>query len=263
MSHKPRKRFGQNFLHDQAIIQQIIDVIDPQKGDRIIEIGPGQGALTELLLDELGHIEVIELDRDLVPLLERNMSPHGQIQIYNEDVLKFDFSKLSTAANSLRIVGNLPYNISTPLLFHLMDYLPTIIDMHFMLQKEVVERIVAQPNSKHYGRLSVMMQYYCEVEYLFTVGPEAFSPPPKVNSAIIRMAPHQSAHIKVKDEKSLSTVVRQCFAQRRKTLRNNLKGILTEEEIKSLEIDPGCRAETLTLADFAKLSDQLSSQIEN
>lgn len=253
-SHTPRKRFGQNFLHDQNIIANIVAAIEPDKNQRIIEIGPGKGALTKPLLQAAGKLEVIELDRDLIPILEEKFSNSGELIIYSHDVLKFDFTQLNAESQSLRIVGNLPYNISTPLLFHLMEFLPLIKDMHFMLQKEVVDRICAQPGNKDYGRLSVMMQYYCDTANLFIVPPGAFYPPPSVNSAIVRLVPRQSEEVSQIDAKALSSIVQSCFAQRRKTLRNNLKKFLSDEQIKSLGIDPGLRAETLTLEDFKKLS---------
>lgn len=261
--HVPRKRFGQNFLRDDNIIAQIVASIAPQPGDRIIEIGPGQGALTEPLMQHTGRLEVIELDRDLIPLLKNKFAYQGEIIIYNQDVLTFDFASLSQEANSLRVVGNLPYNISTPLLFHLVSFQNIIQDMHFMLQKEVVDRICAHPHSKDYGRLSVMMQYYCHAEHLFNVPPEAFYPPPKVDSAIIRLIPRSQLELIAEDEKSLAKIVQASFAQRRKTLRNNLKTFLSDEQIKSLGIDPGCRAETLSLNDFVALANSYHQASEN
>ena len=258
--HIPRKRFGQNFLHDQNIIAQIVAAIAPQTSDRLIEIGPGQGALTTPLIQHTGKLEVVELDRDLIPRLEEMFADKGELIIHNQDVLKFDFAQLTHEEKSLRIVGNLPYNISTPLLFHLISFQHLIQDMHFMLQKEVVDRICAQPSSKDYGRLSVMMQYYCHTEYLFKVSPGAFNPPPKVDSAIIRLVPRDLSELNADNKKALSTIVQASFAQRRKTLRNNLKKHITEDNIKSLGIDPGCRAETLHLADFVKLANLYNQQ---
>lgn len=253
--HIPRKRFGQNFLHDQNIIAQIIAAIGPRSSERLIEIGPGQGALTEPLIQHTRKLEVIELDRDLIPRLEKSFANKGELIIHNQDVLKFDFSTLTSEEKSLRIVGNLPYNISTPLLFHLASYQTLIKDMHFMLQKEVVDRICATPGSKDYGRLSVMMQYYCNTEHLFNVPPDAFNPPPKVDSAIIRLIPREKDELSAGDEKVLSTIVQASFAQRRKTLRNNLKKYLSDVQIKSLGIDPGCRSETLKLEEFIDLAN--------
>ena len=260
MKHIPRKRFGQNFLHDAGIIHQIVFAISPQKNETIIEIGPGKGALTGPILEQTGKIDVVELDRDLIPLLQENLKDKGELNVHSADAMKFDFSQLSSAAHDLRIIGNLPYNISTPLLFHLTSFLPNIKDMHFMLQKEVVDRIVAKPNTKAYGRLGIMLQYYCTVEKLFIVKPGAFFPPPKVDSAIVRLIPHDKPPVQVNDEKIFSKLVTQCFNMRRKTLRNNLKDILEPEEIESLGINPGCRAETLTIEDFAALSNLVSEK---
>jgi len=260
MKHKPRKRFGQNFLHDAGIVHQIVFAISPKKGEKIVEIGPGQGALTGPILEETGRMEVVELDRDLIPLLQNNLKDKGELTIHSADAMQFDFAALSEKAHDLRIIGNLPYNISTPLLFHLTTFLPQIKDMHFMLQKEVVERIVAEPNTKAYGRLGVMLQYYCRVEKLFIVKPGAFFPPPKVDSAIVRLIPHEKPPVEVTNEKIFSKVVTQCFAMRRKTLRNNLKETLSEEEIESANIDPGCRSETLSIQQFAALANLVAGK---
>lgn len=260
MNHKPRKRFGQNFLHDTVIIQQIIAAISPKAGENIVEIGPGKGALTAPLLTELGEMDVVELDRDLIPVLQSSMADLGNIRIHNVDALKFDFSQLATGPGTLRIVGNLPYNISTPLLFHLVDFLPSIRDMHFMLQKEVVDRMAAQPGNKSYGRLSVMMQFHCQVEKLFEVRPGAFFPPPKVDSAIVRLIPHAEKPFELKDEKIFAALVNQCFSQRRKTLRNNLKNTLEAYEIEELGIDPACRAETLEISQFVQLANRAADK---
>jgi len=260
MNHKPRKRFGQNFLHDAGIIHQIVAAISPQKGDKIIEIGPGKGALTGPILEETGKIQVVELDRDLIPLLQENIKDKGELTVHSADALKFDFSQLSDASHDLRIIGNLPYNISTPLLFHLTTFLPNIKDMHFMLQKEVVDRMVAEPNTKAYGRLGVILQYYCSVEKLFIVKPGAFFPPPKVDSAIVRLIPHKQPPVDVKSEAVFAKVLTQCFRMRRKTLRNNLKEIMSEEEIKSLGINPGCRSETLSIEEFALLANLVTDK---
>ena len=260
MNHKPRKRFGQNFLHDAGIIHQIVFAISPKKDENIVEIGPGKGAITGPVLEETGKIQVVELDRDLIPLLEENLEGKGELTVHSADALKFDFSQLSKADHDLRIIGNLPYNISTPLLFHLTSFLPKIKDMHFMLQKEVVDRMVAEPNSKAYGRLGVILQYYCRVEKLFIVKPGAFFPPPKVDSAIVRLIPHKKPPVEVKDEAVFAKVLTQCFRMRRKTLRNNLKETLTEEEIESVGINPGCRSETLTIEQFAALGNLVADK---
>ena len=259
MAHQPRKRFGQNFLHDNMVIQNIVDSIHPQTGEHFVEIGPGKGAITDPLLRILGEIDVVELDRDLIPILHQNLDHLGELRIHQSDALRFDFSTLTREKKAFRVVGNLPYNISTPLLFHLTNYLPSIIDMHFMLQKEVVDRMAAAPNSKTYGRLSVMMQYHCKVEKLFLVKPGAFFPPPKVDSAIVRLAPHESNPYQVDDKKIFAKIVTQCFSQRRKTLRNNLKNILETEEIESLDINPGCRAETLEIEQFVNIANKVAS----
>ncbi len=260
MKHTARKRFGQNFLHDAGIIHQIVFAISPQRDDKIVEIGPGKGALTGPIVAQSGKIEVIELDRDLIPILKQNLEGKGELIVHSADALKFNFTDLSEQKNDLRIIGNLPYNISTPLLFHLTAFLPQIKDMHFMLQKEVVDRIVAKPNTKAYGRLGVMLQYYCTVEKLFIVKPGAFTPAPKVDSAIVRLIPHSAPLVKVNDNNVFSKLVTQCFAMRRKTLRNNLKEILTIEQIESVGINPGCRAETLTLSEFAALSNLVTTE---
>ena len=257
MVHIPRKRFGQNFLHDHNIIYNILSSIQAKPGEHWVEIGPGQGALTEPLLKTGIRLEVVELDRDLVTLLKEQFKQYDNLQIHSADALRFDLSALAEDGKKLRIIGNLPYNISTPLMFHLLDNAYCIEDMHFMLQKEVVDRICAAPGSKKYGRLSVMMQYYCATELLFDVPPESFDPAPKVMSAIVRLVPHQQPPVQVNDIAKLNRVVTQAFSQRRKTLRNSLKKLITEEEIVALNIDPTLRAETISLADFAKLSNLL------
>ncbi len=259
--HRARKRFGQNFLHDEAVILRIINAICPRQGDNVVEIGPGQGALTTLLLDELGEMNAVELDRDLVPILEKNCAPHGTLNIHNVDALKFDFSSLAKEAASLRVVGNLPYNISTPLIFHLLTQASFIRDMYFMLQREVVERLAAQPGSKTYGRLSIMVQYHCEVENLFIVGPESFEPMPKIESAIVRLTPRSEPAVKVHDEVLFAKVVTQAFSQRRKTIRNTLKPYMSGDEISSLEIDPSLRAEVLDLETFARLTNYIGENL--
>lgn len=257
MAHTPRKRFGQNFLHDHNIIYNIISSIQAIPDQHWVEIGPGQGALTEPLLNEKVRLDVVELDRDLVVLLREKFKHYPKLQIHSADALKFDFSALADEGKKLRIIGNLPYNISTPLMFHLLDNAYCIEDMHFMLQKEVVDRICAAPGSKKYGRLSVMMQYFCETEMLFEVPPESFDPAPQVMSAIVRLVPHLQPPVVVNDMAKLNRVVTQAFSQRRKTLRNSLKKLIAEEEIVALGIDPILRAESITLAEFASLSNLL------
>ena len=256
--HKARKRFGQNFLHDQQVIDRIIAAINPKPEQHLVEIGPGQGALTEQLLASTDNrLDAIELDRDLIPILRVKFFQASALTIHEADALKFDFSSLYPG-ESLRIVGNLPYNISTPLLFHLLEFTHHITDMHFMLQKEVVERICAEPGNSAYGRLSVMMQYFCATEYLFTVKPGAFNPAPKVDSAIIRLVPRGDHELTARNFKVLENTVRISFSQRRKTLRNNLKPLLTAEQIEAAGIDPSIRPERLSVADFVNLANQLS-----
>ena len=255
--YKTKKRFGQHFLHDQGVIQKLIYEINPKPTENFVEIGPGLGALTFPLLDNIERLNVVEIDRDVIKRLQdRN---NAKLVIHSEDALKFNFDQL--AENStLRVVGNLPYNISTPLIFHLLESSLKIQDMHFMLQNEVVKRITATPGSKTFGRLSIMVQYYCETEYLFFVGPESFDPPPKVDSAIIRLKPWANKPFIADDESVLAKLVAQAFSMRRKTLRNNLKKMLSSEQIESLGIDPSLRAEMLSIKDFVKLSNFFSQQ---
>jgi 16S rRNA (adenine1518-N6/adenine1519-N6)-dimethyltransferase len=260
MAHTPRKRFGQNFLHDHSIIYNIISSIQAKPDQHWVEIGPGQGALTEPLLKQGVRLEVVELDRDLVALLREKFKQYPNLKIHSADALRFDFSALADKDTKLRVIGNLPYNISTPLMFHLLDNAYCIEDMHFMLQKEVVDRICAAPGSKKYGRLSVMMQYYCATELLFDVPPESFDPAPQVMSAIVRLVPHSQPPVAVNDIAKLNRVVTQAFSQRRKTLRNSMKKLIAEEEIVALGIDPTLRAENISLAEFASLSNLLQEQ---
>lgn len=252
---RARKRFGQHFLHDPRVLARIVAAIDPRPGERIVEIGPGRGALTLPLLQRSRRIEVIEIDRDLVSLLRERASGAGELIVHEADVLDVDFAALHGGGAKLRVCGNLPYNISTPLLFHLLDSSAIVADMHFMLQKEVVDRLAAAPGSRQYGRLSVMVQYRCRVTRLFTIGPGAFQPPPRVESAFVRLEPYRELPVAIDDEAVLETLVRQAFAQRRKTLRNALRGILEEEAIRSLGIDPSLRAEMLGLSEFAALAN--------
>ncbi|AKX51924.1 16S rRNA (adenine(1518)-N(6)/adenine(1519)-N(6))-dimethyltransferase RsmA [Thiopseudomonas alkaliphila] len=256
--HRARKRFGQNFLHDQGVISRILRAIYPSAGQHVLEIGPGQGALTDGLLASGAKLDVIELDNDLVPLLKLKFGLNPQFTLHQGDALRFDFQSLEPQAHSLRVVGNLPYNISTPLIFHLLASSHLIKDMHFMLQKEVVERMAAEPGSSHWGRLTIMVQYFCQVEHLFNVGPGAFSPAPKVDSAIVRLTPYAEPPIKAKDHRSLEIVVREAFNQRRKTLRNTLKKLLSEEQIVAAAVDPTLRPEQLDLAAFVRLADALT-----
>ncbi len=254
MEHQPRKRFGQHFLHDPGVIRRIVTGIAPRPGDHLVEIGPGEGAITLELLRAVGQLDAVELDRDLIEPLRARSAGIGTLTVHSADALRFDFCSLVRAEEKLRVVGNLPYNISTPLLFHLLDQAACIRDMHFMLQKEVVERMAAAPGGKDYGRLSVMLQARCEVTPLFTIGPGAFRPPPKVDSAVVRLVP-RAAPLAITDEAMFARVVAAAFAQRRKTLRNGLKGLLTAEAIAALGIEPGVRAEQLPLGDFVRLAN--------
>ena len=263
MAHRPRKRFGQNFLHDPNVIFNIVASIQPKPGQHLVEIGPGQGALTEPLLNAGVNLDVIELDRDLVAYLEHKFQHSDNLNIHSADALMFDFSNLASNGQKLRIIGNLPYNISTPLLFHLLNNATIIEDMHFMLQKEVVNRICAEPGSKKYGRLSVMLQYYCKTELLFDVAPESFSPAPKVMSAIVNLTPHPAPPVVIDNKIDFEQIVVQAFSQRRKTLRNPLKKWFSAEEISALSIDPGLRAEAITLENFATLSNYLTKKNKN
>ncbi len=256
--HKPRKRFGQNFLHDQNIIRRIANAVAAQPGQQILEIGPGQGALTEFLLQSNAMINAVELDRDPAASLRQHFVTNSCFTLVEGDALKFDLRSLQPQAASLRVVGNLPYNISTPLLFHLLSQREFIRDMHFMLQKEVVDRMAAEPGNKDYGRLSVMAQYYCQITPLFDVPPGAFFPPPKVMSAIVRLQPRPHPSV-AKNPETLARVVNLAFQQRRKTLRNTLKSAITEITIRAAGINPDARAETLSVTDFVNLANTLDS----
>ena len=270
MQHHAKKRFGQNFLVDTSVINHIVDSIQPQADDLMIEIGPGLGAMTKPLLFRLDHLNVIELDRDIIPKLIKNCqfadAENKSKLIVNEtDVLKFDFSAFQSQQSEqqngddkkLRIVGNLPYNISTPVLFHLLNYRHLIQDMHFMLQKEVVDRIVATPGVKNYGRLSVMLQTFCDTQALFEVPPYAFQPAPKVDSAILRLLPKTQFEDQISSFSLYEKLVRQAFSQRRKTLRNTLKGLCSSEQIEQAGLKPGQRAEELSISDYVSLYQTL------
>ncbi len=255
--HRARKRFGQNFLHDQRIIAGIVAAIHPLPKDHLVEIGPGMGAITQPLLDSGTRLDVVELDRDLIPILQQKLGSSARLKIHQQDALKFDFCSLAEAGEPLRVVGNLPYNISTPLIFHLLDQAHCIRDMHFMLQKEVVDRLAAAPGCADYGRLGIMVQSRCEVEQLFTVPPGSFNPAPKVDSAIVRLTPWDKPPVAIADQAQFAKVVAQAFTQRRKTLRNNLKGLIDAAALEALGIDPGRRPETLSLAEFAAIANRL------
>ena len=263
LKHQPRKRFGQNFLIDEGVVRRIVRSIRPRSDDKMVEIGPGQGAITGLILEECANLDVIELDRDLIPMLKVRFDRNPGFRVHEADALKFDFSQLTDSEKTLRVVGNLPYNISTPLIFRLIAQRHLISDMHFMLQKEVVLRLAAKPGDKNYGRLSIMAQYFCEIEDLFDVPPESFNPPPKVMSSIVRLQPYTTLPITAKDETHLETVVKLAFQQRRKTLRNALKPLLEEiDDAASLSVDLSLRAERLSVADFVRLSDELSEKAD-
>lgn len=260
LGHTARKRFGQNFLHDDQIIQSIVAAINPQANDFLIEIGPGLGALTEPVAEQIEHLTVIELDRDLAERLRHHPLLHQKLTVIEQDVMRFDFQQLARQADKpLRIFGNLPYNISTPLMFHLFQYHDVIQDMHFMLQKEVVNRLCAGPNSKAYGRLTIMAQYFCQVIPVLEVPPSAFKPAPKVDSAVVRLVPHKVLPYPVKDLYWLNRVCTQAFNQRRKTLRNSLMDLFTAEQLVELEIKLTDRAENLTIADYARLANWLAN----
>lgn len=255
MKHIPRKRFGQNFLKDQSVLDDIVSAIAPRPTDRMLEIGPGMGAMTENLIPHLSRMDVIELDRDLVVYLKKRF-PENKLTIHQGDALTFDFRTIGASSdNKWRIVGNLPYNISSPLLFHLMNFASCIEDQHFMLQREVVERMVAEPGSKAYGRLSVMLQWQYDMELLFIVPPTAFDPMPKVDSAIVRMIPRETPEACSLD--ALEKTVTQAFSQRRKMLRNNLALLFTESRLIELDIDPTRRPEDLTVEQFIRLANHL------
>jgi 16S rRNA (adenine1518-N6/adenine1519-N6)-dimethyltransferase len=257
MSHIPRKRFGQHFLHDAGILRKIVLAIGAKPGDNLVEIGPGEGAMTLPLLREVGRMTAIELDRDLVPRLRASAEGVGTLEIVNADVLTVDFRALA-GAGPLRVVGNLPYNISSPILFHCIEQIDAIRDMHFMLQKEVVDRMAAAPGSKVYGRLSVMLQLACRVDPLLHVPPGAFRPPPKVESAVVRLTPRPAAERDVGDTALLARIVKAAFGQRRKTLSNALGELAGAEKIAEAGIDPRARAEQLAPADFVRLADAIS-----
>lgn len=258
--HRARKRFGQNFLIDHGVIREIVRAVHPRPDDCIVEIGPGKGAITALLADACQHLRVIELDRDLVPWLKVKFEKHPDFQLFQTDALQFDFAQLVQDNQPLRIVGNLPYNISTPLIFHLLSYSTQVADMHFMLQKEVVKRMAAQPGDGAYGRLGIMVQYYCAVEDLFEVPPTAFDPAPKVDSAIVRLVPHQVLPYVAHNIKTLERLVNVAFQQRRKTLRNALKQWVPSGILDELSIDTNARAENLSLATFVELSNTLDAR---
>jgi 16S rRNA (adenine1518-N6/adenine1519-N6)-dimethyltransferase len=252
--HVARKRFGQNFLIDQGIIGAIVSAIDPKRDETVVEIGPGLGAITEPLMARVDHLHVVEIDRDLIARLKKQHSP-TRMTIHEGDALAFDFASIG---KDLRLVGNLPYNISTPLLFHLAEYVDIVRDMHFMLQKEVVERMVAEPGDADFGRMSVMLQYRFYLEWLIDVPPESFDPPPKVQSAVVRLIPKPQSELNAKSQEKLAQVVLTAFSQRRKMLRNTMKSLLSEAAFAELGIDPTRRAEDIPVEGYVRIANYLS-----
>ncbi len=254
MRHRARKRFGQHFLHDPGVIARIVAAIDPAPSDRIVEIGPGLGALTRPLLERAGRVEAVEIDRDVIAELRQRLAGAGELLVHEGDALEFDFAALAGDGRKLRVCGNLPYNVSTPLLFHLLAQSACIDDMHFMLQREVVERMAAKPDTREYGRLTVMLAAACRVEALFRVGRGAFQPPPQVESAIVRMVPLAEPPFPLPDRARFARLVAAGFSGRRKTVRNSLRGLVDEAAFAAAGVDPGRRADTLAPAEFAALA---------
>ena len=250
----PKKSLGQHFLIDRNMIDMIVLAVNPQPGDLLVEIGPGQGAITLPLLRKHGELTAIEFDRDLVVPLSAAAHGVGQLTVIHQDVLQVDFTRMA-GEGTLRLVGNLPYNLSSPILFHALDHAAVVRDMHFMLQKEVVDRMAAGPGSKVYGRLSVMLQAYCAVTPLFDVPPEAFRPPPKVDSAVVRLVPHAADAIGIINRQRFTEVVRAAFGQRRKTLRNALMGVCDSAQMEAAGVRPDARAEQLEVAAFIRLAN--------
>ena len=253
---RPRKRFGQHFLHDRGVVRRIVSAIAPRPGDNMVEIGPGTGVLSRELLATLDALQAVEIDRDLAASVRQELSTRGLV-VHLCDALAFDFASLAHGPRELRVVGNLPYNISTPLLFHLFEYREAISDMHFMLQREVVTRLAAPPGGKDYGRLSVMAQLHCHVEFLFQVAPGAFTPPPRVDSALVRLRPRDRLVVAPEQLAAFGRVVAQAFGQRRKTLRNSLRGLLDAAQMERAGVDPSSRPETLSVHAFAALTHGL------
>ena len=254
MKHVAKKKFGQNFLKDSSIIHAIIQSIQPLQNDLLVEIGPGLGALTKPLLEKTKHLFAIELDRDIVNWMQNQYSKNN-ITIFNEDVLNFNFHQFD---KKIRIVGNLPYNISTPILFKCIEDIKIITDLHFMLQKEVVDRMIAAPSSSEYGRLSVMLQYYFAMEHLVHVPKESFDPEPKVESSFVRLIPYDNYPFVANNIDQFGKVVKEAFSQRRKTIRNTLKNFMSANDFENIDINPQLRAENLSVSDFVKISNYLS-----
>lgn len=258
-SHRPRKRFGQHFLHDAGVLERIVRAVAPGASDHIVEIGPGEGALTRLLLPGVDRLDTVELDRDLAAALPERLGYPEHLHVHSTDALKFDFRALA-GPDGIRVVGNLPYNISTPLLFHLFDQADVISDMHFMMQKEVVDRLTARPGGKQYGRLTVMSQSRCEMWKLFEIGPGAFTPPPKVDSAVIRLRPLPPDAGTRALYPDLERITRLAFGQRRKTIRNSLKTVLSAPDLERLGIEPSSRPENLEITEFHRLAAWMRDQ---
>ena len=257
MTHRPRKRFGQHFLHDPAVIERIIDAIGPGDGVPVVEIGPGLGALTLPLLQRAGALDVVEIDRDLAAALTQKCRGLGALRIHVGDALRFDYCRLHPG--TIKLAGNLPYNISTPLLFHLLEQIHCISDMVLMMQKEIVDRICAQPGSRDYGRLSVMVQARCRTERIMNIGPGAFNPAPRVQSSLLRLSPDPGLQARITDPRRFAEVVRRAFNQRRKTLRNALRGLLDDGDFQQLGLTPGLRAQMLEVSDYIGISNYLTS----
>lgn len=254
MKHVAKKKFGQNFLKDSSIIHEIIQSIQPRQNDLLVEIGPGLGALTKPLLEKTKHLFAIELDRDIVNWMQNQYSKNN-ITIFNEDVLNFNFHQFD---KKIRVVGNLPYNISTPILFKCIEDIKIITDLHFMLQKEVVDRMIAVPSSSEYGRLSVMLQYYFAMEHLVHVPKESFDPEPKVESSFVRLIPYDNYPFVANNIDQFGKIVKEAFSQRRKTIRNTLKNFMSANDFENIDINPQLRAENLSVSDFVKISNYLS-----
>ena len=260
MNHQPRKRFGQHFLSDNSILMSMRQAVAPNARDHLVEIGPGLGVLTKQLVDHVAHYDAIEIDRDLIPILQNMFGSHQHFVLHAMDVLQVDWAQLANG-HPIRVVGNLPYNISTPLLFHLFSSLSVIDDMYFLLQKEVGDRLAASVGAHNYGRLSVMAQYYCDIELLFDVGPNAFTPPPKVNSVFLRLIPKPAASRCVTDLSLFEKIVAAAFNQRRKTLRNSLQQVVPITLLESLDIDPQKRAQNVSVEDYVRLANALARDI--
>ncbi len=258
MGHRARKRFGQNFLHDMNVIDNIVAAISPDNDHTMVEIGPGLGALTQPVAEQVATLNVVELDRDLAERLRHQAGWGTHLVIHEGDALKFDFNQLAEPGKKMKVFGNLPYNISTPLMFHLFETVANVASMHFMLQKEVVERLCAGPGHKNYGRLTVMAQYYCKTIPVLAVPAGCFTPPPKVESAVVRLVPHDVNPHPADDVATLSKVVAAAFAMRRKTLRNNLKGMLNDAEFEQLAIDPALRPERISVPQYVSMANFIS-----